>query len=113
MGSKYAHASYRVTIDDLAAVVNEHASEWGATAYFDIRIGGGLKSVAYVEISVRDGIFQPAGKELERVRWPLDGRDAGMWPGNMLHALMTAYSRLEAAPWAWPERKRRRVTDAG
>lgn len=107
MTRKQKPSAYTVTVEDVASVVAEHACEWGATAYFVITLGKPTGPAAYVEVTLRDGVYTPGGKELARYRWPLDERHAERWPANILHAVMHAYAALEGDPWLWPERKRK------
>lgn len=109
MARKQSPAAYTVTVQDVAQVVQEHALEWEATAYFIITLGKPDAPGAYVDITLRDGVYQPAGKELERIRYPLDARHSERWPANILHAVLAVYQALEGDPWKWPEKRRRAV----
>lgn len=107
MARKQAPGSYSVSVEDVAQVTLEHAQEWDATAYYVITLGRPLAPQAYVEVTIRDGLYTPAGKELARVRYPLDGKHIERWPANILYAVMAAYDALRAEPWRWPARKRK------
>lgn len=100
-------SAYTVTVEDVAQVVQEHAVDWEATAYFVLTLGKPNAPGAYVDVTLREGLYTPAGKELQRVRYPLDARHVERWPANILHAVMHAYDRMRAEPWTWPEKKRK------
>lgn len=110
MARKQSPAAYTVTAQDVAQVVQEHALEWEATAYFIITLGKPDAPQAYVDLTLRDGVYQPAGRELERIRYPLDPKHAERWPANILHAVLSLYQTLEGNPWNWPAKRRRAAT---
>lgn len=109
MTRKQHPSAYTVTADDLAQVVQEHAIEWEATAYFVLTLGRPNAPEPYFEVTIRDGIFAPGGAELGRLRFPLGRRGVDGWPANMMHGLMAAYEDLKSNPWKWPAGKRARV----
>lgn len=113
MSRKSAPSSYRVSMEDVVQVVAEHAAEWQCTAYFVITLGKPVGPAAYVDVTLREGLYEAAGKELYRVRYPLDSKHAERWPGNMLHACMTVYDWIQQHPWLWPESKRREARGEG
>lgn len=109
--SRQKPGSYTVSVGDVAQVVLEHAQEWGATAYFVVTLGKPNGPGAYVDVTLREGLYEPAGREVARLRYPLDERDVGRWPANILHAVMHVYDKVRTDPWTWPEGKRRRVVE--
>lgn len=102
--------AYTVSVEDVALVVAEHAVEWNATAYYVITLGKPTGPAAYVDVTLREGLYEPAGKELYRIRYPLDPKHVEKWPGNLLHAVMSVYDHIRSNPWLWPASKRREAS---
>lgn len=107
MARSHKPSAYTVTVEDVSQVILEHAQEWGATAYLVVTLGKPTGPSAYFEVTLREGFFSPAGKELQRIRYPLDAKDAAKWPGQLLWGVVAVYDALKAEPWSWPASKRK------
>lgn len=101
--------SYVVTVEDLSAVLREHAQEWQATAYLRLHLPTPTATSAYVDIALVEGYYTPAGRELGTWRYPLSAKHAERWPAEILYGLTMAYDQLRAQPWNWPAELRRRA----